>query len=76
MYIDIDDITLCDQVDQLLAADLLFSLVSSINKTHCHNITEILLKEGLNNLTLPYSGTVVLFTTYNTTTLAVKIWAV
>jgi hypothetical protein len=41
------DATLCDQVCQSLAAGHWFSpgtLVSSINKTDCHNITEILLK--------------------------------
>jgi hypothetical protein len=30
------------------------SLVSSTNKTDCHNIAEILLKVALNTITLPY----------------------
>jgi hypothetical protein len=41
------DTILCDKVCQLLPADLWFSpstLVSSINKTDCHDIAEILLK--------------------------------
>ena len=44
------DTTLCDWVCQWLAAGRLFSpgnLVSFINKTDCHNITEILLKVAL-----------------------------
>ena len=47
--------TLCDQVCQCLAAGLCFSpgiLVSSTNKTDCHNITEILLKVVLNTIDL------------------------
>jgi hypothetical protein len=43
--------TLCDKVCQWLATGLWFSLgspVSSINKTDCHDITEILLKVALN----------------------------
>ena len=45
----------CDQVCQCLAAGLCFSpgiLVSSTNKTDCHNITEILLKVVLNTIDL------------------------
>ena len=46
--------TLCDKVCHWLAAGRQFSLippVSSINKTDCHNITEILLKVALNAIT-------------------------
>ena len=49
------DTTLCDQVCQWLVTGRWFSLysqVSSINKTDCHNITEILLKVALNTITL------------------------
>ena len=35
-----------------LVSDLWFSLVSSTNKTDCHDITEILLKVALNTTTL------------------------
>jgi len=45
------DTTLCDKVFQLLAAGWWFSndtLVSSTNKTNCHDIAEILLKVTLN----------------------------
>ena len=42
------DATLYNKVCQTLVRRL-FSLVSSINKTDCHNIAEILLKLGLNN---------------------------
>ena len=48
------DTTLCDKVCQWLAAGLWFSpysLVSSTNKTDCHDITEILLKVALNTIT-------------------------
>jgi hypothetical protein len=41
------DTTLCDKVCQWLVTGLWFSqgtLVSSTNKTDCHNVTEILLK--------------------------------
>jgi hypothetical protein len=47
--------TLCDKVCQLLVADRWYSqgtLVSSINKTDNHDITEILLKVELNTITL------------------------
>ena len=47
------DTTLCDKVCQWLAAGPWFSpgsLVSSINKTDRHNITEILLKVALNTI--------------------------
>ena len=47
--------TLCDKVCQWLAASLWFSqdtMVSSTNKTHCHDIVEILLKVALNTKTL------------------------
>ena len=47
------DPTLCDKVCQWLAAGQCFSpgtLVSSTNKTDCHNITEILLKVALNTI--------------------------
>ena len=50
---DVLDTTLCDKVCQWLAAGLWFSLgtpVSSINKTDCHDITEILLKVALNTI--------------------------
>jgi hypothetical protein len=49
------DATLCDEVSYWLAAGRWFSLgtlVSSTNKTDCHNITEILLKVALNTTTL------------------------
>ena len=49
------DPTLRDKVCQSFAACLLFSsgtLVSSTNKTDCHDITEILLKVALNTITL------------------------
>ena len=45
----------CDKVCQWLAEGVWFSMgtpVSSINKTDCHNITEILLKVVFNTLTL------------------------
>ena len=45
--------TLCDKVCQWLATGRWFSLgppVSSINKTDCHDITEILLKVALNTI--------------------------
>ena len=46
---------LCDKVYQWLAAGWWFSLstlVSSTNKTDCHNITEILMKVALKTITL------------------------
>jgi hypothetical protein len=49
------DTTLCDKVCQLLAGGRWFSLctpVSSTNKTDHHDLTEILLKVALNNITL------------------------
>ena len=46
------DTTLCDQVDQWLAAGRWFSPVSSINKTDRHDITEILLKVALKTIIL------------------------
>jgi len=48
--------TLCDEDCQWLAAGQWFSpgtLVSSINKTDCHNIAEILLKVALSTITHP-----------------------
>ena len=48
------NITLCDQVCQWLATGWCFSPgtpVSSISKTDCHDITEILLEVGLNTIT-------------------------
>ena len=45
--------TLCDKVCQWLAAGLWFSpgtMVSSTDKTDCHDITEILLKVALNTI--------------------------
>ena len=50
------DTTLCDKVCQLLVIGQWFSqgtLVSSTNKTDCHDITEILLKVALNTITQP-----------------------
>jgi hypothetical protein len=47
--------TLCDKVCQWLATGQWFSpgtLVSSTNKTDCHDITEILLKVVLNTITM------------------------
>jgi hypothetical protein len=49
------DTTLCDKVCQWLATGQWFSpgtLVSSTNKTDCHDITEILLKVALNTINL------------------------
>ena len=49
------DTTLCNKVCQSLTAGQWFSpgtLVSSTNKTACHDITEILLKVVLNTITL------------------------
>jgi hypothetical protein len=49
------DTTFCDKVCQLLATGQWFSLgtpVSSTNKTDCHDITEILLKVALNNISV------------------------
>ena len=49
------DTALCDKVCQQLAAGRWFSpgtLVSSTNKTDCHDITEILLKVALNTINL------------------------
>ena len=46
------DTTLCDKVCQGLVVGLWFSPVSSINKTDRHDITEILLKVALYNMTL------------------------
>jgi hypothetical protein len=46
------DATLCDKVCQWLVTGRWFSLVSSTNKTDCHNITETLLKVALNNIPL------------------------
>ena len=53
------DTMLCDKICQWLAAGQWFSpgtLVSSTNKTDCHDITEILLKVALStiNQTKPY----------------------
>ena len=48
------DTTLCDEVCQWLSTGQWFSLgplVSSTNKTDCHNIAEILLKVALNTIT-------------------------
>ena len=55
------DITLCDKVCQWLAAGRWFSPVSSTNKIDRHDITEIVLKEVLNAITLP---PMMLITTY------------
>jgi hypothetical protein len=49
------DITLCDKVCQWLMAGQWVSpgtLISSSNKTDCHDITQILLKVALNTVTL------------------------
>jgi hypothetical protein len=49
------DTTLCDKICQLLAGGRWFSPgtpVSSTNKTDRHDLTEILLKVALNNITL------------------------
>ena len=46
---------LCDEVCQWFATGRWFSsgtLISSTNKTDCHNITEIMLKVALNTITL------------------------
>ena len=56
--------TLCDKVCQWLAAGRWFSpgnLVSSTNKTDCHDITEILLKVELSTINQPFTQ---LFSTY------------
>jgi hypothetical protein len=49
------DTTLCDKVCQWLVSGLLFSpgtLVSSTNKTDCHDITEMLLKVALKTINI------------------------
>ena len=54
---------LCDKVCQWLATGWWFSsglLVSSINKTDCHNITEILLKVVLNTITLSNKQSIII----------------
>jgi hypothetical protein len=48
------DTTLCNKVCQCLAVGLWFSPVSSTSKTDCHDIIEILLKLGLNTITLTH----------------------
>ena len=51
------DTTLYDKVCQWLAAGRMFSPVTSVcssNKTDSHDITEILLKIGLNTITMEY----------------------
>jgi hypothetical protein len=54
---DVPDTTLRDKVCQWLAAGQVFSLgtVVSSNKTHRHDITEILLKVALNTIALTSS---------------------
>ena len=55
------DTTLCEDVYQWLATGRWFCLetpVSSTNKTDRHNITEILLKVALNNITLTPNHTI------------------
>ena len=57
------DITLhvCDKVCQRLATGQWFSpgtLVSSTNKTDCHDLTEILLKVALNTIAPPVITTI------------------
>ena len=50
------DTTLCDIICQELAAGRWFypgTLVSSTNKTDCHNIIDILLKVALNTIKQP-----------------------
>ena len=52
---DVLNTTLCNKVCQWLATGWWFSqgtLVSSTNKTDCHDIAEILLQVALNNITL------------------------
>jgi hypothetical protein len=52
-WLSVLDTTLCDKVCQWLATGQWFSLgtlVSSINKTECHDIIEILLKVALNTI--------------------------
>ena len=51
------DTKLCDKVCQWFVAGQWFlpgTLVSSCNKTDCHDITEILLKMALNIITLTH----------------------
>jgi hypothetical protein len=51
------DTTLCVQVCQCLATDQWFSpgaLISSTDKTDCHDITDILLKVVLNTINLHF----------------------
>ena len=61
---------LCDKICQLLATGQRFSpgtLVSSTNKTDCHDITEILLKVTLNTINqtkLVYAQFSVLFISF------------
>ena len=47
----VHDTTLCDKVDLVTCAGWWFP-ASSINKTDCHDITEILLKVALTTITL------------------------
>ena len=56
---DVPDTILCDKVCQWLTAGQCFSLgtVVSSNKTHCHDITEILLKMTLNTIAITLSIT-------------------
>ena len=46
------DTTLCDKVGQSLATGQWFSPDFLINKTDCHDITEIVLKVALNTISL------------------------
>ena len=53
----VQDTTLRDKVCQRLAAGLWFfrgTLISSTNKTDCHDITDILMKVVLNTISLKY----------------------
>jgi hypothetical protein len=52
--------TLCDKVCQWLVTGRWGSPVSSINKTDCHDITEILLKVAINNIKQTYYTAIIL----------------
>jgi hypothetical protein len=58
------DTTLCDKVCQSLATGLWLSLgtlVSSTNKSDCHDITEILFKVAFNTINQPTNLTLRLY---------------
>jgi hypothetical protein len=66
---DVLDTTLCDKICHWLATCQWFSLVSSTNKTDRYDIAEILMKVGLNTITLTLTQTSVQNLTCNHYTL-------